>query len=94
MPTEVLTPEGAFVIPTEVQKQMGIKGGDRVDYTVNERGELVVKPEFVPRPKTRSIMDLAGIIKWDGPPLSIEKMNEIIAEGWATGFNDEGLDKE
>jgi len=83
MPSGVLTPEGALQIPTEIQKQLGIKAGDRVDYAVNERGELVVKPEFVPRRKTRSIMELSGVIQWDGPPVTIEEMNETIARGWA-----------
>jgi hypothetical protein len=34
--------------------------------------------EFIPR--TASIMDLAGIIKWNGPPVSIEEMDDAIAE--------------
>lgn len=85
---EVLTQEGKLGIPLEVQKKLGIKAGDRVDVVENDRGE------FVLRPKTRSIMELFGALKWDGPPVSIEEMNAVIEEGWATGFKEDGLDDE
>ncbi len=94
MPPQVLTSEGTIRIPVEIQKQIGIKAGDSVDFVVNERGEAVLKPGPVPRPKTRSIMDLIGILKWDGPPVTIEEINKTIDEGWASGFKEDGASQE
>jgi antitoxin PrlF len=77
MPAAAVTSKGQITIPVEVRKKHGIKTGDRLDFTENERGELVL------RRKTRSIMDLAGIGKWEGPPVTIEEMNETIRQGWS-----------
>jgi antitoxin PrlF len=87
MPATAVTSKGQITIPIEVRRKHGIRTGDRLDFTENEKGELVL------RQKRRSIMDLIGILKRDGPPVSIEEMNKAIEEGWASGFNEEGLDK-
>ena len=83
MPTAAVTSKGQITIPVEVRKKHGIRTGDRLDFTENENGELVL------RSKRGSIMDLFGVGKWNGPPVSIEEMNEVIAEGWASGFKEE-----
>jgi antitoxin PrlF len=93
MQLEVDTSEGKLGIPLDVQQKLGIKPGDCVDAVVNEHGELIVKPEFVPRKKTRSIMELAGVLKWDGPPVTIEEMNETIAKGWAGLLKDDEVER-
>ena len=58
-------------------EDLGLKAGDRIGFIENERGE------FVLRPKTGSIMNLRGIVKWTGKPVTIQEMNETIAKGWA-----------
>lgn len=88
MTTAAVTSKGQITIPVEVRRKHGIKTGDRLDFIENERGELVLKQ------KKGSIMDLIGVLKWDGPPVSIEEMNQSIAEGWASGFKEDGLDGE
>ena len=96
MRPQVLTSEGTVTIPAEVQKRLGLKAGDSVDFVENDRGETVLKAESepVPRREASSIMDLVGVLKWDGPPVSIEEMNQVIEKGWATGFKEDGLDGE
>jgi hypothetical protein len=34
-------------------------------------------------------MDLAGIAHYSGPPVTIEEMNETIAQGWAGDWSKE-----
>lgn len=77
MATASVTSKGQITIPIEVRKKLGLKPGDRVAFIENENGEYIFKP------KTGSIMDMAGILKWTGKPVTIEEMNETIAKGWA-----------
>lgn len=83
MATAAVTSKGQITIPIEVRKKLGLKPGDRVRFIEGENGEYILKP------KTRSIMDLCGIGKWEGPPVTIEEMNETIAKGWAGLLEDE-----
>ncbi len=81
MATAAITSKGQITIPVEVRKRLGLKTGDRVGFIENENGEIILKP------KTGSIMNLRGIVKWTGKPAKIEEMNEAIAthiqEDWA-----------
>jgi len=43
--------------------------------------------------KKRPIMELSGVGKWDGPPVTIEEMNEIIRRGWAELLKDDEVQK-
>jgi AbrB family looped-hinge helix DNA binding protein len=77
MATAAVTSKGQITIPAEVRKKLGLKAGDRVRFIEGENGEYVL------RPKTGSIMDLEGCVPWTGKPVTIEEMNETIAQGWA-----------
>lgn len=77
MATASITSKGQITLPIEVRKKLGLKPGDKVRFIENENGEYILKP------KTGSIMDMEGILKWTGKPVTIEEMNETIAKGWA-----------
>jgi AbrB family looped-hinge helix DNA binding protein len=77
MASALVTSKGQVTIPIEIRKRFGIDSGVRVDFLENANGECVI------RPKTGSIMDLRGMVKWKGKPVTIEEMNETIAKGWA-----------
>jgi AbrB family looped-hinge helix DNA binding protein len=77
MADPVVNSKGQITIPAEVRRKLGLKPGDLVMFCENESGEVVF------RPKTASIMDLQGCVKWTGRPVTIEEMNETIAKGWA-----------
>jgi AbrB family looped-hinge helix DNA binding protein len=77
MTAAAVTSKGQITIPIEVRVKLGIKPGDRVRFVENENGEIILKP------KTGSIMDLRGIVKWTSKPVIIEEMNETIAKGWS-----------
>jgi AbrB family looped-hinge helix DNA binding protein len=77
MATAAVTSKGQITIPAEVRKKLGLKVGDRVRFIEGENGEYIL------RPKTGSIMDLEGCVKWTGKPVTIEEMNKTIAQGWA-----------
>ncbi len=74
MPSTVLTTKGQITIPAEVRKEMGLRTGDRVHFLRNaETGRYEMTK------KTGSIMDLMGMVKYSGPPVTVEEMNHAIA---------------
>lgn len=77
MATAAITSKGQITIPIEIRKKLGLKPGDRVRFVEGENGEFILKP------KTGSIMELKGFVKWKGKPVTIEEMNETIAKGWS-----------
>lgn len=77
MASAAVTSKGQITIPVEVRRKLGLKPGDRVRFVEGEGGEIVLKA------KNRSILDLYGAGKWEGPPVTIEEMNETINKGWA-----------
>jgi bifunctional DNA-binding transcriptional regulator/antitoxin component of YhaV-PrlF toxin-antitoxin module len=55
-----------------VRERLGIRVGTRVEFVM--RDDVV---EFVPA--TRSIRELAGALKDDGPPMTLAEMDEATA---------------
>ena len=72
MASASLTSKGQITIPIEVREELGLKAGDRIDFVKSEG-------KFFIQPKKGSIMNLRGIFKWTGKPVSVEEMNEAIA---------------
>ena len=77
MPVATVTSKGQITIPVEVRDALNIRTGTRVQFLPNSDGTW----DFIPL--TDSVMDLAGFIKWDGPPVTLEEMDAAIAEGAA-----------
>ena len=81
MATAALTSKGQITIPIEVREELGLKAGDRIEFVKSEEGKYFIQP------KKGSIMNLRGVFKWTGKPVSIEEMNEAVAthiqEDWA-----------
>lgn len=73
MPTATVTSKGQITIPIEVRERLGIRTGTRVEFVL--RDDDVV--EFVPA--TRSISELAGALKDDGPSMTLEQIDDAIA---------------
>ena len=74
MATAALTSKGQITIPIEVRKELGLKTGDRIEFVKSEEGKFFIQP------KKGSIMNLRGMFKWTGKPVTVEEMNEAIAE--------------
>lgn len=84
MVTLTLTAKNQLTLRKEVVNHLGLKPGDRVEVDLKPGGRVELT---APKPRTGKISDVFGIIKPPPgtPHLSIEDMNEIIAEGWAEG---------
>ncbi len=75
MATAVLTTKGQVTIPIEIREELGLHTGDKVEFIKNPAtGKIELER------KTASVMNLFGMLKYDGPPVSIEEMNEAVRE--------------
>ena len=74
MPTATLTSKGQITIPIEVRRNLGLTTGTRIDFVWNDG-------VYVLMPSSQSVMRLAGYFSdYDGPPISIDEMNDTIAQ--------------
>lgn len=79
VPTSTITAKGQATIPKAVRDHLGLKPGDKVKFFIRRDGTVVILP-------TKPASALRGIVKYDGPPVSVEEMNEAIAEAAAERF--------
>lgn len=75
MATVTVTSKGQITIPAEIRKDLRLRAGDKLELTRNEN---TGRYDF--RRKTGSIMDLGGILHRDGPPTTIEQMNQAVGD--------------
>ena len=68
-----ITAKGRITLPKAVREALGVQTGDRVRYIIQD-GEVRIRPV---RPMSR----LFGVVKYDGPPVSLEDMERSIAAG-------------
>ena len=69
-----VTSKGQITIPKAIREHLHVKAGDRVKFFIHPDGTVVILPK-------RPITALRGILRWKGPPATIEEMNEAIAAG-------------
>ncbi len=76
--------KGQVVIPKDVRDRLGLKPGQKLDVS-ESGGAIVLRPAQAGTTLTmeEAIARLREIIKYDGPPVSIEQMNATIDEEWA-----------
>lgn len=80
MATATVTSKGQITIPAETRARLRLVKGSKVEITVNAAGETVL------RPKAGDIRRLKGIVKYDGPPVSIEDMKRAVGDAIAEDF--------
>ena len=68
-----VTKKGQTTLPKSVREALGVGAGDRVRYLILD-GEVRILP-------VRPIHRLFGVLEHDGPPVSLEQMDEAVAEG-------------
>ncbi len=72
-----ITIKGQTTLPKAVRDSLDVKAGDKVRYVILDEGVLIMP--------IRSTRRLFGSLKYDGPPVSLEEMEEAIAEGAVEG---------
>ena len=73
MPTATVTSKGQITLPKAVRERLRLDTGDRVDFIINDEGDVVL------RPFGSDIRRLEGLLRRPGRrPVSVEEMNEAI----------------
>ena len=77
MTTATMTSKGQITIPAIVRAGLGVETGDRVEFVEVEPGrfELIAA--------TQSVVALKGLVRKPTSPVTIEAMNEAIANAGA-----------
>lgn len=71
-----VTQKGQVTIPKSVRDNLHLVTGDRVEFVLNDRGEVVIKPV------TRKVVEVAGLLSKykKSRPVSIEEMDQAVAQ--------------
>ena len=80
MPMITVTSKGQVTLPAATRAKLRLVAGSKLSVSENERGEIVLKP------KTGDIRNLRGIVRYDGPPVSIEDMKRAIGDAVAENY--------
>lgn len=71
-----ITVKGQATIPKAIRDHLGLKPGDRVKFFIHPDGTVVLLPKL-------PVTALRGMLKYKGRPVTIEQMNEAVAEAAA-----------
>ncbi len=70
-----ITSKGQTTLPKRVREALGVGAGDRVRYVIDD-GEVRILA-------VRPIRRLFGVLRHDGPPVTLEQMENAVADGAA-----------
>jgi len=79
-----LSSKGQVVIPKEMRDALGLKPGQSLDVT-RAGGGILLRPTGAKSGRSfeEITANIRALVRYDGPPVSVEEMNRAIAEGWA-----------
>lgn len=69
-----LTSKGQVTIPKQARDTLNLDTGDRVEFIIDDDGRLFILPV------TRSVKTLKGMLPKPPSPVSLEEMDEAIAQ--------------
>ena len=72
-----ITKKGQTTLPKSVREFLGLRAGDKVRYFITDSGVRIMP--------VRSVKRLCGALKYDGPTVTLEEMEQAIADGACEG---------
>jgi AbrB family looped-hinge helix DNA binding protein len=72
-----ITSKGQITLPKPVREQLKLSAGDKVEFIVTDNGQLLLSPV------TASVKQLKGMFPPPNKAVSLEQMDEAIAQGSA-----------
>jgi AbrB family looped-hinge helix DNA binding protein len=86
-----ISSKGQLVLPKAVREAYGLTAGSEVE--IESVGETIVLRPHVRRPRTGRVYTLdevAGMLKYDGPPVSIRDMDRAVEEEFRRRWHAKG----
>lgn len=80
MSVATMTSKGQITVPKNVRDAMGLRPGTKVEFVRGAEDSATWQMRAV---TSRSLADLGGLLKYDGPVRTIDEMNDAIAGGFA-----------
>lgn len=68
-----ITEKGQTTLPKSVREFLGLRAGDKVRYVITDGGVRIMP--------VRSVRRLCGVLQHDGPTVTLEEMEQAIADG-------------
>ena len=75
----LITAKGQLTLKKETLSHLGVQPGERVSVELRPDGVV----ELRPAPRGNIADAFSCLPPYEGPPVSIEDMNDIIADSWA-----------
>jgi AbrB family looped-hinge helix DNA binding protein len=70
-----LTSKGQVTLPKEIRERLGLTAGSRLDFSIDDNGELRI------RPVATTALGLAGLLRRPGqPPVTVEQINDAVEQ--------------
>ncbi len=81
MSTLTITAKGQVTLKKDLLQHLGVKPGEKIEVDMQQDGKVLLQSER----KTGSLENFFGSLEgyYDGPPLTIDQINEAIEKGWA-----------
>jgi AbrB family looped-hinge helix DNA binding protein len=78
MPTSTLTSKGQITLPKRVRERLGLQPGDRVDFEIEDSGDVRLRAGGI------DVHSLRGALRRPGrKPVSLDRMRKAIQRGAA-----------
>jgi AbrB family looped-hinge helix DNA binding protein len=78
-----ISAKGQIVIPKGIRRRLNWDEGQKLEVVETSAGVFLKRPpERKKLSAEEALAKIRALIKYDGPPVTIEEMNETIAEGW------------
>lgn len=78
MSMSTLTNKGQATIPKDVRKRLNLNPGDRLEFVIDESGQVLLLPATV------DVSELAGMLKRPTKPVTVAGMNRAILKRGST----------
>jgi antitoxin PrlF len=78
MEVTTLTSKGQITVPKPIRDRLNLRAGDRIYFFVEDDGTVIFMPA------KSDVRELKGILPKPKIPVTVEAMNEAIAEGGST----------
>ncbi len=74
MATSTLTSKGQITLPKQIRQRLNVAAGDRVDFIVEENGQVIVRPAL------SRLKQLRGMLRdRSRKPVRVDQMDDAIA---------------